>query len=266
MASERGVSRQASEALRRYNELLSEHQNIEKAIAQLDAEGYVSRNGIPYNIKLLRTISSYSGVKMEKLKSQQKVKVDEQLLKRACIDMVVHSLGHAAEKYQINRETLRIRLKKRYPYISKNKNNLRLRLYLAKLKTSGIYFKNGFIFDLCRKPILDQYNCLDNGNGYCKIGNYYYHRLITACPPDMEVDHINRNKSDNRVENLRIVNRLQNVGNRKKKLYQLDKRTGLKKRYKNTVGLVRYWETKEEAIAESKKNDIEKYGEYSAYA
>lgn len=41
----------------------------------------------------------------------------------------------------------------------------------------------------------------------------YMHRLINNTPKDMETDHINRNKLDNRRSNLRSVNRAINSQN-----------------------------------------------------
>jgi NAD+--asparagine ADP-ribosyltransferase len=48
---------------------------------------------------------------------------------------------------------------------------------------------------------------------------YYAHRLIWAIlkgeiPQDMHIDHINRNKSDNRIENLRLVTTRENALNK----------------------------------------------------
>ena len=42
------------------------------------------------------------------------------------------------------------------------------------------------------------------------------HRLITAAPPGMEVDHINHDTLDNRKENLRVCTKSQNQLNRHK--------------------------------------------------
>ena len=53
------------------------------------------------------------------------------------------------------------------------------------------------------------------------------HRVVLKCNSGEIVDHINRDKLDNRRENLRIVSREENVHNQKK-------RTGTKNNYKGT--------------------------------
>lgn len=60
----------------------------------------------------------------------------------------------------------------------------------------------------------------------------YAHRLIWfmfngAIPDNMLVDHINLDKTDNRIENLRLVDKSGNAQNSKWRGYWLDKRSGL---------------------------------------
>lgn len=83
--------------------------------------------------------------------------------------------------------------------------------------------KDGKVRNVKTGRILKQY---DNGSGYFLVGLYQngkkkdisVHRLVaTAFIPNPdnlpEVDHINRNRHDNSVENLRWVDRQTNVDN-----------------------------------------------------
>lgn len=45
----------------------------------------------------------------------------------------------------------------------------------------------------------------------------YMHRVILSAPPHLTVDHINRDKLDNRRENLRLATRSQNQANHAKR-------------------------------------------------
>jgi plasmid maintenance system killer protein len=49
--------------------------------------------------------------------------------------------------------------------------------------------------------------------GLKKKNTLWMHRIITECPDDKEVDHINGNKLDNRLANLRVVTHQENAMN-----------------------------------------------------
>lgn len=65
----------------------------------------------------------------------------------------------------------------------------------------------------------------NNNNGYCQVSlngeKVMYHNIIWILstdediPESMEIDHINGNKLDNRIENLRVVSHRINMQNQK---------------------------------------------------
>lgn len=95
--------------------------------------------------------------------------------------------------------------------------------------------------------------------GYKTVGykgkTYYMHRIIYQMhygeiPEGMQVDHINRIKDDNRIENLRLVTQQQNQWNNNAKGYSLHKATGKWRAYIKINNKQKYlglYDTEEEA-------------------
>lgn len=86
---------------------------------------------------------------------------------------------------------------------------------------------------------LGQYNWCCTKNGYAirakrengKTTWVYMHREIMNPPEGFQVDHINRNRLDNRRENLRLATRAQNMQNSVKKF---DNKSGFKGVHKHS--------------------------------
>ena len=75
--------------------------------------------------------------------------------------------------------------------------------------------EQSFIIDLDDYPIVSKYKW-HIYNGYVRSSKGYLHRIITKCPNNKVVDHINHNTLDNRKENLRPATTFENAQNHSK--------------------------------------------------
>jgi len=124
------------------------------------------------------------------------------------------------------------------------------------------HYENGKLFNKTKgskKTIIKKEAGSSNNRGYRRImingKRYQTHRLIYIyhkgeIADKLQIDHINRDKSDNNIENLRLVTPQENQWNNGGKGYYFDKPSN---KFKAQIGLnneliyLGYFDTEEEA-------------------
>lgn len=97
-----------------------------------------------------------------------------------------------------------------------------------------------------------------------KTSPIYLHRFILKYDGDLDIDHINGDRLDNRKENLRIISHIENTWNREEKSYRKITDRPLKKPYyvriqrKGQIAFQKYVATEEEAqeLASAKRREL----------
>lgn len=92
-------------------------------------------------------------------------------------------------------------------------------------------------------PLLSQYKWFISPDGYARASikgiRYFIHRFITGAKKGEIVDHIDRNKLNNKRENLRIVSHRENIANTEPKKNKISKYKGVS--YNNTEKRRKKW-------------------------
>lgn len=159
-----------------------------------------------------------------------------------------------------------------------NKQNIRL------FDEYGILFidNTSFLFDIDDLHIIQSKNWYRDKDGYLVYSYYYlgkryfvrFHRLVMNAKSEQIVDHINRNRADNRKKNLRICNHGENNRNRGVYTTNTSGTTGVHydKKRKKWVASITYnckrvfigrYEFKEEAIRARNIKEIELFKNYA---
>lgn len=98
----------------------------------------------------------------------------------------------------------------------KGESHIRRNSYIIQNDIIKVFFgcKSYFICDIQDIEVVKSRTWYLNSNGYARSSNgEYFHRIITNVPNDYIVDHINRDKLDNRQCNLRICKPIDNSHN-----------------------------------------------------
>lgn len=132
-----------------------------------------------------------------------------------------------------------------------------------------------FYFDLEDYDLIKNYCWYITNDGYVKTTcKLIVHRLVMNCPDNMQIDHINHKKNDNRKSNLRIVTANQNMMNRPKPLNNTSGIVGVRSnkekskwvsniRYNNKLIHLGYFNVFEDAVKVRKEAEEKYFGQYS---
>lgn len=165
-----------------------------------------------------------------------------------------------------------------------SKSNLIFKRKANKIEQNGdvttIFTFKGekIIIDTDDYPMIKEYCWAIDKRGYAvssfKGNVIYMHRTIMKPSPDLEVDHINCDKTDNRKSNLRICTHSQNARNRGKKSDNTSGFVGVTYEKRRNKWVARIWNNGkrihlgefkdiEDAIKTRKEAEIKYYGEYA---
>ena len=164
-----------------------------------------------------------------------------------------------------------------------NNKNLTLNTYEEnhKLNCLTVYSLNDngrFLIDYEDYERIKDYRWFMDKNGYAiaTIGGRkeQLHRIIMNCPKDMIIDHINRDPSDNRKQNLRICTQSENLRNISVKSNNTSGVTGVSFDKKSSKWSVRikvggrrlnlgFFDSFEEAVRIRTEAELKYFGEFS---
>lgn len=158
-------------------------------------------------------------------------------------------------------------------------------MWVEVLDTHGILHLNtsDFLFSLEDLPLIQSRNSwYEDKNGYLVCSYYYYgrlqvsrfHRLVMKAKTGQFVDHINKNKRDNRRENLRCCSFKENDRNRGIYSTNTSGVTGVffdkyRDRWYASISFnckrifIGRYKSKEDAVRARLNKEIELFGEYA---